>query len=45
MTTEYKANQISIWGRSMGAVTAVLYAKRNSMFLSSLVLDSPFSDI
>ena len=29
----------------MGAVTAILYAKRNSMFLSSMVLDSPFSDI
>ena len=29
----------------MGAVTAILYAKRNSMFLSSMILDSPFSDI
>ena len=29
----------------MGAVTAVLYAQWNSMFLSSMVLDSPFSDI
>lgn len=45
LTSKYKASQISVWGRSMGAVTAILYAKRNSMFLSSLVLDSPFSDI
>ena len=29
----------------MGAVTAIMYAKRNSMFLSSMILDSPFSDI
>ncbi len=29
----------------MGAVTAVMYAKHNSMFISSLILDSPFSDI
>ena len=42
---DYNATQISVWGRSMGAVTAVLYAHRNSMFLTSLVLDSPFSDI
>lgn len=29
----------------MGAVTSVLYAQWNSIFLSSMILDSPFSDI
>ncbi len=29
----------------MGAVTSIMYAKRNSMFLSCMILDSPFSDI
>lgn len=41
----YKATKITLWGRSMGAVTALFYAKRHSMFVSSMVLDSPFSDI
>jgi hypothetical protein len=29
----------------MGAVTSVLFAQRNSFYLSSMILDSPFSDI
>ena len=41
----YQATKIVLWGRSMGAVTALFYAKRHSMFVSSMVLDSPFSDI
>jgi esterase/lipase len=41
----YKATKIILWGRSMGAVTALFYAKRHSMFVNSMVLDSPFSDI
>ena len=41
----YKATKIVLWGRSMGAVTALFYAKRHSMFVNSMVLDSPFSDI
>lgn len=45
LTTSYRATQIVLWGRSMGAVAAIMYAERNSMFLSAMVLDSPFSDI
>lgn len=41
----YRATKIVLWGRSMGAVTALFYAKRHSMFVNSMVLDSPFSDI
>lgn len=29
----------------MGAVTSVLFAQRNGMLISSMILDSPFSDI
>lgn len=42
---DYLATQISLWGRSMGAITSVLFAQRNSFYLSSMILDSPFSDI
>lgn len=33
----YNATQIILWGRSMGAVSSIMYAERNSMFLSSMV--------
>lgn len=33
-----------IWGRSMGAVTAILYAAKYQR-VSALVLDSPFADL
>ena len=36
-------NRIGIWGRSMGAVSAILYAELNPN-ISLLVLDSAFSD-
>jgi len=45
LTKDYKATQICLWGRSMGAVTSIFYAKRNSMFITCMILDSPFSDI
>lgn len=37
-----------IWGRSMGAVTAILFTAKfmgNSEKIVSLVLDSPFADL
>jgi alpha-beta hydrolase superfamily lysophospholipase len=42
LTKDHAATQITLWGRSMGAVTSIMYAKRHSMFLSSMVklLDS-----
>lgn len=36
--------KIIIWGRSMGAATAILYASKQRG-LAALVLDSPFSDL
>ena len=37
----------AVWGRSMGAVTALLYASTQppKRVLSALVLDSPFSNL
>lgn len=41
---EFGFKRIYIWGRSMGAVTAVLLASRsNSLICQGLILDSPFS--
>lgn len=39
-----KASTVALWGRSMGAATAVLYAKEDPS-ISALVLDSPFSSL
>ncbi len=48
----YKINNFSLWGRSMGAVTALMYLlryyiKNNSsgIIIDSVVLDSPFSSL
>jgi pimeloyl-ACP methyl ester carboxylesterase len=37
-------SNIGLWGRSMGAVTALLYSERD-LSLFGIVLDSPFSDL
>jgi len=37
-----RTSNIALWGRSMGAVTAALYAKRN-LSIAGCVLDSPFA--
>ncbi|EGR32351.1 hypothetical protein IMG5_086710 [Ichthyophthirius multifiliis] len=39
-----KVNQISIWGRSMGAVTSLMYADRDPR-ISGIVSDSAFSSL
>ena len=41
----YKVNKIVLWGRSMGAVTAIILAEdeANRSLISGLILDSPFS--
>ena len=41
---ERRASTIGLWGRSMGAVTALLHGYRDQG-IASMVLDSPFSDI
>ena len=37
-----KICKIGLWGRSMGAVTAIMYARNNPSNISALVLDSAF---
>ena len=37
-------SSIGIWGRSMGAVTALMYADTNHE-IGCIVLDSPFSNL
>ncbi len=49
MVVDYlrKTNRVStigLWGRSMGAVTALMYADRDPS-IAGLVLDSPFSNL
>ena len=39
-----RATSIGLWGRSMGAVTAIMYAARDPS-IRALVLDSPFSQL
>jgi alpha-beta hydrolase superfamily lysophospholipase len=39
-----RVSTIALWGRSMGAVTALLHADRDPS-IAGLVLDSPFSDL
>lgn len=47
----YLFKRFILWGRSMGAVTAILYAEKNPpsrekhFHVSGLILDSPFTDI
>ncbi|GMH35675.1 hypothetical protein BSKO_03543 [Bryopsis sp. KO-2023] len=41
---EGKTSKIGLWGRSMGAVTALLYCKRDPS-MAGVVLDSPFSKL
>ena len=39
-----KVSTIGLWGRSMGAVTALMYAAKD-LSIAGLVLDSPFSSL
>ena len=36
---------VVLWGRSMGACTAMVYASKYPFSVRSLVLDSPFKDL
>ena len=40
-----KATRIAVWGRSMGAVTALLYAGRLDPMINCVVADSSFSSL
>ena len=39
-----KVSTIGLWGRSMGAVTALMYGSKD-LSIAGLVLDSPFSSL
>jgi pimeloyl-ACP methyl ester carboxylesterase len=41
---ERKVSTIGLWGRSMGAVTSLMYGDRDPS-IAGMVLDSPFSDM
>lgn len=44
LKAHFKQQTIYIWGRSMGAVTALLLAKKsNNTFCDAIILDAPFS--
>lgn len=40
-----RVGSIGLWGRSMGAVSAILYASENPRGIEALVLDSPFANL
>ncbi|OMJ75218.1 hypothetical protein SteCoe_25696 [Stentor coeruleus] len=42
---ERRVGSIGIWGRSMGAATAILYASSNPKGIEALVLDSPYAKL
>jgi len=37
-------SEIALFGRSMGAATAILYAEKDPL-ISSIVVDSPYGDL
>ncbi len=46
--SEFKYNfyfRIGIWGRSMGAVSTLLYTSMDSSKIVGICLDSPFKDL
>lgn len=40
----HRVSTLALWGRSMGAVTALMYAEKD-LSVAGMVLDSPFSDL
>ena len=44
LKNKYGVSKFNLWGRSMGAVTAMLYASKNPFNIKKMVLDSPFSN-
>ena len=42
---EMNVKRVILWGRSMGACTALIYAHRHPSYVDGLILDSPFKDL
>ena len=38
-------NKLTLWGRSMGALNAIIYCESNYNKIHSLILDSPFEKL
>lgn len=45
LKSRFRVSSVSLWGRSMGAVTCILYAEQHQAQISFMVLDSPFSNL
>ena len=45
MKLEKKISSIGLWGKSMGAVTAILYIAENPDVVNCAVLDSGFTSL
>lgn len=41
----FQIGSLSLWGRSMGAVTAILYCENHPERVTSMILDSPFNEL
>ena len=37
--------KLTVWGRSMGALTAVVFAEKNHRIVDKIILDAPFSSL
>lgn len=44
LRSDRQTSTIALWGRSMGAVTALMYSRRDPT-IAGMVLDSPFSKL
>lgn len=41
----FNRTKLTVWGRSMGAITAIKFAEKNAKIVENLVLDSPFKSL
>lgn len=44
LRSEMAVSNVALWGRSMGAATALMYGDRDPL-IAGMILDSPFSDL
>ena len=42
---DFPVSSLSLWGRSMGAVTAILFCEKYQQSITSMILDSPFNEL
>jgi pimeloyl-ACP methyl ester carboxylesterase len=44
LKAQEKTSKVVLWGRSMGAATAMMYSKSDALPVAGLILDSGFAD-